>query len=203
LALQRKLGNTRKSARSLGNLGVLAHLQGDSPRAQQLLEESLDVFRAMGDRWNTALQIENLGVVVYDHGDHERGEALYRECLALYREVGLRPGALLLYNLGEVALDKGDAMGAASLYREALASDRNSGRKPGMSSGIEFLAWAAASIGDTGRAIRLFAAAANLREDTGVTLPPPWMPNTCITSQLLAMLCLKRGGLRSGTRDMR
>jgi predicted ATPase len=172
LALQRKLGNTRKSARSLGNLGVLAHLQGDSPRAQQLLEESLDVFRAMGDRWNTALQIENLGVVVYDHGDHERGEALYRECLALYREVGLRPGALLLYNLGEVALDKGDAMGAASLYREALASDRNSGRKPGMSSGIEFLAWAAASIGDTGRAIRLFAAAANLREDTGVTLPP-------------------------------
>jgi len=115
-------------AQALYGVGALAWSQGDYARATALLEESLALFRALGDTAGIANTQNHLGVIAQLQGDYVRATTLLEGSLALRREQGDKHGiAGALNNLGMVALCQGDYARARPLVEEALAVMRELG----------------------------------------------------------------------------
>ncbi len=100
----------------------MANYQGDHATARSRYEESLAIFRELGDQRSIAVGLNNLGLVLHDQGDYAAACALHEESLAIRRELGDRHGmAYSLGNLGLVAHNQGDYAAARALYEECLA----------------------------------------------------------------------------------
>jgi predicted ATPase/transcriptional regulator with XRE-family HTH domain len=173
LALRRALGDVRGIAAALSNLGLAARYLGDDERALALQTESLALHRADGNTWGEAIALSNLGNTAVDRGQPDRAATLYEESLALRRELGDREGiAASLSNLGLVLRLQGDPQQALELTQESLRLYREIGGQLGIATCLERLAEATAILGQRVRAVRLFGAAAALRDRAGVPAAP-------------------------------
>jgi non-specific serine/threonine protein kinase len=72
-------------ANALNGAGSLAFSQGDDARAQLLFEESLAIWRELGDEREAAHSLSDLGRVAYERGDAAAALSLYEESLAAQR----------------------------------------------------------------------------------------------------------------------
>jgi tetratricopeptide (TPR) repeat protein len=97
------------------------------------MEQSLLVWKELGDQKAVARSLSNLANVVTSHGDYARARALYAECLAIFRELGDRTGiAWSLNHQGDAARDQGDSAAARELYQQGLAIFRELGDRWGI-----------------------------------------------------------------------
>ncbi|MDQ5852092.1 MAG: tetratricopeptide repeat protein, partial [Chloroflexota bacterium] len=102
--------------------GSFALNQCDYGRAQALLEESLALFRELGDTRGTGSTLNLLGQQATMQGDYGRAQVLFEESLALFRELGDKERiSVVLNNLGVAADDQGDYATARACYEESLA----------------------------------------------------------------------------------
>ncbi len=169
LALSRQVGDDAPSlasrARALDAASALATEQGDHQRAATLLEESLRLYRRLGDRRGAATATNILGSVALQ-GDYRRATALYEECLAARRDLDDPRGtAVALNNLGIVARYEGDHQRAAALYEESLAIKRTLGDPHSVALSLNNLGEVALDRGDDERAAVLFAESLALFEE--------------------------------------
>jgi len=164
---------TRARANALNGAGVLAYDQGDYATAHILQEESLAIYRELGDRSGIAASLNNLGNVAKEQGDYAEARVLYEESLAILRELGDKSGiAYSLSNLGNVAWRQGDVAAARALHDESLAIRRELGDKLGIAYTLEGMAALAAGQGQNERAARLWVTAEVLREAIHSPLSP-------------------------------
>jgi non-specific serine/threonine protein kinase len=144
-------------AKALNGAGLLARDQGDYGRAEMLCEESLALFRKLGDKRGIAWSLRNLGFVVWSRGDNERAGMLSEGSLALFREIGDKWGiANSLRILGLVARRQGDYGRAAELGEGSLALSREIGDGWGIARSHSFLGYVAFGRGDYERASMLY-----------------------------------------------
>ncbi len=126
----------RAEARALLGAGMLTFLQCRYDEAGARIEESLKVFRALGDRSGVALALRRLGSIARERADYDRARSLHDESLRIYVDLGDESGTAWAYNhLSFVAWLRGDLPAAAEHARIALATFRNLGDAEG-------LAWA-------------------------------------------------------------
>jgi predicted ATPase/DNA-binding winged helix-turn-helix (wHTH) protein len=117
--------STRERADALNAAGVLARLQGEYPASRTSHEESLAIWRQLGERKGMATTLNNLGAVAWAQGDYASAKALNEECLAIMRELADRNGiARSLCNLGTFAHDQQDDATARVLFEKSLAIGR-------------------------------------------------------------------------------
>ncbi|HEX5504853.1 MAG TPA: LuxR C-terminal-related transcriptional regulator [Thermomicrobiales bacterium] len=111
-------------AQALAGVGMLAHLQGDHEWARARLDESIALYRALGDTRRLARAL-NLLAQAYVHDDVARALVLLEENLALSRELG-DPYSIgrALTNLVWVAGLAGDYAQAQAYGEEHLALGR-------------------------------------------------------------------------------
>ena len=84
-------------------------------------EESLALFRELGDRWAQTMPLASLAQRAIGRGDYKMGRALVEECLAIQQAFGDKHGtASSLNQLGSQALAQGDLRQAAMFYEEGL-----------------------------------------------------------------------------------
>lgn len=122
LTLAQLHGETSLRARLLRVAGIITSHQGNSSRATQLFEESLNIWRTLGEKQGIASVLLSLGVEALKHGDYERAMLCYEECLPLVRETGEKQGtALVLSSLGLTLFYQGNQQQAWSLFEESLA----------------------------------------------------------------------------------
>jgi predicted ATPase/DNA-binding SARP family transcriptional activator len=163
LVLLRQLGpqGRHNAAYVLINLAELARKQGDHVRERDLIEESLAIFREMGDRFGIADLLNNfLGVMTMMTGDYGQAQSLQQEALALRQEIGDRDGlALSLTQLGWVALSRGDYPQAADLCQASLADFEGLGNRYGACRALYLLGQVAWAMGEYGRADEHFTKA--------------------------------------------
>jgi tetratricopeptide (TPR) repeat protein len=146
-------------------LAIAPHYLGDSERATEITEESMDLFREQGDKNSLAWCLNNLGMMVYSQGDLGRAAQLTEETVALFRELGARADVSIgLYNLGWIALLQNDIGRAADLYTESLTLAWDTGMNPIVHHDLEGLACLAGAKGDAERAARLWGAAQSIHE---------------------------------------
>jgi predicted ATPase/DNA-binding SARP family transcriptional activator len=106
--------------------------QGDTRRAAELLQESLDLYRALGDEEGTARATAELGGVAIAEQDLDRAAALYGEAVPLFRSQGrLSRLAASLGNLGTIAHMRGDFETAVVYYSDAIDASRQAGDEDG------------------------------------------------------------------------
>jgi predicted ATPase/DNA-binding SARP family transcriptional activator len=106
--------------------------QGDTKRARELLQQSLDLYRELGDEEGIARATAELGGVAIAELDLDRAAALYAEAVPLFRSQGKESRlAASLGNLGTIAHMRGDHETAVEHYREAIDASRAAGDEDG------------------------------------------------------------------------
>jgi tetratricopeptide (TPR) repeat protein len=130
LARPQAVGPTAARARALYAAGSLADPRSDYEAACH--EESLAIWRELGDRQQIALSLDAVGALVLRQGDYRAARRLFEEALAIHRALGNRQGqAPNLYWLGWVAMAEGDYARAKPFFEEALAIDWEFGHRGG------------------------------------------------------------------------
>ena len=116
MAIYRELGDQRSLAYGLHLSGAIVGQRG-GPEVLPALEESVKLFREVGDHWGLALAVSGLGDGVMLTGDLARAHTLYEESLALYQEQGDIWGrATVLQSLALLVWTEGDLSAAGALY---------------------------------------------------------------------------------------
>ena len=168
LALFRGLGPAGKRGIAYA-LWNLAGVTSDNSQGKALVEESLALFREVGDKFGMAQCIMHLGGFLFIEGDYEQARARGEEDLALRREIGDKDGiANALASLGDVAVRQGDYQQAITRYEASLTGFREVGNKWARAvfalSPLGRVAWVQS---DYGYAAKLYEQALALSEEVG------------------------------------
>ena len=143
-------------AGALWAAGELAFGQGDLARAAGRFEESLALYRGLGDDAGVAAVLVELGQVARAQGEHDRAAALSKESLALGRSLDdARVAAIAHSTLGRVERHRGNTEGAIAHQEESLALFRKIGHGWGSAYALANLAVTAHGCGDLERALAL------------------------------------------------
>ena len=111
---------------------VFPFRQGDNTVAAEWLQESLDLYRELGDEEGIARATAELGGVAIAQQDLDRAAALYEEAVPLFRSQGQTSRlAASLGNLGTIAQMRGDSTTAVGYYTEAIDASRSAGDEDG------------------------------------------------------------------------
>ncbi|HZU70579.1 MAG TPA: tetratricopeptide repeat protein [Ktedonobacteraceae bacterium] len=119
----------------------LAFNQSNYAQGEILAQESLALFRELGDKRGIALSLNRLGVAAWRRGDFSSARVLLEEDLALFREMGDRDRvAWSLFMHGLLDSKQGEYARASSWFEESLALFRELGNKRGIAASLTQLA---------------------------------------------------------------
>jgi len=112
--------DSKLRARALRVRGGTLYIVGEFERGMEFYNQSLALYRELGDEWGQAHMLHRLAIDASRIGDDERALQLSEETLAVSRRLGDRKGeALALSNLGLVASKGGEADRAIELFRQS------------------------------------------------------------------------------------
>ena len=132
--MARAISDRHLEAFGLSLQGVYTLLQGNVSEGVPLLEQSLDIFREMGNKIGQANTLEWLS---FDNRNLERSIAYAQESLSIYRELGNLTGmANALIVLGRLTLWNGDFSSPAQWLEEALSISLQLGDRPTRSAAL-------------------------------------------------------------------
>ena len=144
LAARPGAGPTPARAVALVELSRLDWSLGDYAAQRVHDEESLDIFRQLGDRRGVATSLSDLAATAFQEGRYATARALLEESLVLCEQLGDRPiQALSLMRLASVTRDQGDFAGAHRFYDHALAIRRELGDQSGIAHVLSNMGWLA------------------------------------------------------------
>jgi predicted ATPase/class 3 adenylate cyclase len=127
LALPGAHAPTAERARVLLGAGTMLHALSEYASSRARLDESLMIWRELGDKHGQATVLNNLAWIAGNFHARE-SRPLAEEALALMRELGDKRGtAVALHNLSWVSLMEGEIATAHSLTEQAMALRREAG----------------------------------------------------------------------------
>ena len=180
---------TAERARALHWAAGLAFAQGDFAAAQEPDEQSVSIYRELGDQRGLAYGLHLSGAIVGQRGGPEALPAL-EESVTLFRAVGDHWGlALATSGLGDGAMLTGDLARAHTLYEESLALYQEQGDIWGRATVLQSLALLVWTEGDLAAAGALYEESAQLAR----TLGDKWDMARALTSA--AAIALQQGNL--------
>jgi ATP/maltotriose-dependent transcriptional regulator MalT len=164
-------------ANGLQNLGSVVHFERDYVRTAALLDESLSVWRQLGERWSLAKTLELRGILAHDQGEWVAASTFHEESLSILREIGDLSGAAgILGELGALACEQGDYARAVTLLRQALTMRRALGDRSGQAQTLANLGRVAYAQGDVARAVDLYRQSLRVYGELGHV----WGPIVCL-----------------------
>jgi tetratricopeptide (TPR) repeat protein len=173
LELFRGLGDERRTALALNQLGIARSNLGDIDGGIRCHEENAAISRRLGDGIRLSAALNNLGYCLLRRGRHDPARALFEEGLAVSRQSGHRTAeSVMLGNLGLVALLERRPADALGCFRDALLIDGELGYAEGLIYGLVGIAAALAAIDATPDAAMLLGAAHAAAQATAVELEP-------------------------------
>jgi tetratricopeptide (TPR) repeat protein len=101
---------------------------GRLPEAEEYLNRSLAIRRAVGDTRGEGVALSKLGDLLVQRGDLAGAQANYERVLAIMRDVGdTHEEGVALGKLGDILVQRGDLAGAQANYERVLAIMRDVG----------------------------------------------------------------------------
>ena len=150
----------RYEASALVAEGAMAMWQSDLPAANRLLEESVALWREIGDEAPLSFSLITLGVALVNQGKTARAREVLEESLELVKLRGESPliGVGLMH-LGNVALDAQDWEAARAYFEQGLENQKRAGSAWGIASLLNNLGEVARCTGDYQTASRYYTEA--------------------------------------------
>jgi tetratricopeptide (TPR) repeat protein len=174
IGLAQRAGDADRDALAtiINGAGNFATMRADYDTAGDLLRQSLQLRRQLGDQMGSARTLLNLGNVAFSQGNYATATQLFEECLEIRRELGdTRGTARVLNNLSVLARDTGHVERMTELAEEALLLSRQVGDQEGIALALVSLGVAAHLRHDFAEAmallkqsLSLFAELRHLRE---------------------------------------
>ena len=160
----------RNTARAdtLHGAGAMAWFQADYASARSLYDESLGIWRELGDRQGIAHTLGYLANVAHYQGDHASARSLYDESLGIRRELGDRYD--VAYTLGCLAAEacrQGDQASQRALLEESLAIFRELGDRYSIAHTLGNLGMAVQEEGDHALARALYDESLAMHRELG------------------------------------
>ncbi|MCA1954390.1 MAG: tetratricopeptide repeat protein [Anaerolinea sp.] len=140
LHLSRESGRVDVEAMALLLQGHVGLSLGQYDEAERYYQESLTMYRSLGDRWGIAKNLGNLAILAGRAARHTETMQYLEESQRLYCQLGDRAGiARSLHNRGNVAYLLGDFEHALALRQECLSICREIGFRWGVVSTLKHL----------------------------------------------------------------
>ena len=132
---------TMLRARALNAAGLLAFYQGDLAQTEVRCQESLTLFKGIGDMQGVAFALMWLSEVVLLRGDLAAARLLSEEFLVHFTALGKKGNIAWANNkVAVVCLYQGEYVRARTLLEESLAIEREQGNKWGIIFALQLLA---------------------------------------------------------------
>ena len=171
LPLLSDVSDSSSKAHALRGLAMHANLRGEWGDAERHLEQSLALCRDVGDEEGIVWSLIDLGVLKSRSGEYELAQAQFEEGLTFFQKQGDQFGvALVLRYLGQMSFRSGEPARAGVAFRESLNVFATLRHKLGIAGLLDRLAMVACIQEEPSRGIRLFGAAATLRNSIGAPL---------------------------------
>ena len=168
LSMEFARGRTAVHAKLLARAAELAYRQSDYAMTVELAEESLAIYREVGDQQGIASVLIKLGNAATEAGDYETASGFLEEALMTWQELGDKHGtARALISLGWAALRPGDYELANARLEAALAISRELEDTRSIGFELSGLGEVALRQGDYGRATQLLEESLELRRQLG------------------------------------
>jgi tetratricopeptide (TPR) repeat protein len=173
LALFQDLEDARGTLYLKTNLALLKMSRGQYPEAEPQLENCAKLARGLGETFVVAVSIGNLAIVSHARGDVESASLLFGESLALARNVGdpFLESHILSYK-GRAEYSDCNFEAAEASLSESLAIARDLADPFATMWALERFAELVAAKRAHEQAARILGAAARLREESGLLIPP-------------------------------
>lgn len=173
LDLCRHAGDLLGVARSLQNLGIIAHDQSRFEDAETLLEECAHLYEQLGDHRRHAYVRVQLAHAAYELHNLPRAATLLDQSLTTYQKLDDRWGsAMALSLLGLVRMDQGQLLEAKTLLNQALVIWVDRAETWRIAWCVLFIGFWACRTGQFERAAYLLAGCTRLWGDMSTTLAP-------------------------------
>jgi len=171
LSIYRELDDLAGIAWVLNQLGIVANVQGELKKAEQLFTEGLVIREEVRNPWDIAQSLGNLAALAIRHKDNVSGKEFAERALAWFQKAGDRRSvARVIGDLAWIARKEGDFSGAAALQTQSLTQLVQLGDDWSCAELLEGLASGAYEQGISKRAAILFGAAETLRDNVGMPL---------------------------------
>jgi predicted ATPase len=173
LEVFREVGDERRTALALNQLGIALSNLGDIDGGIVCHEENAAISRRLGDAIRLSAAINNLGYCLLRTGQHDRARAQFEEGLLVCREIDYRTGeAVMLGNLGLAALLERRPAETLEHFRLALLIDQELGYAEGLIYDLVGIAAALSETDAASDAALLLGAADAAALATAVELEP-------------------------------
>ncbi len=157
-----------KYTASLTSLGNVSDSLGEYQKAIEFHQQSLAIFREIGDRGGEAKSYNNLGIVYRSLGEYQKAIEFCQQSLAIKREIGDRGGEAFSYNnLGTVYQYLGEYQKAIEFYQQSLAIKREIGDREGEASSYNNLGNVYYSLGEYQKAIEFYQQSLAITREIG------------------------------------
>ena len=176
IAVNRETGMLWWAAWNMHHLGASAREHAELELAASTLDEGEAILTQLGESHAHSHLIAFLGAVLCEQGDLERGQQLIERSLAESRAIDCQDGAAVaLYLLAGLSRSRGDAALATRQAIEGLVvqhRQNNDALGARLAGCVELLGGLACMQGQPERTARLFGAAATVRHNSSVPMPP-------------------------------
>jgi non-specific serine/threonine protein kinase len=153
-------------AKALRVAGTLASTNGEYARASARHQESLNLYKSLGDDRGVSLALKSLGQVSHYLENYARAASLYQTSLAMSRTSGdVAATADALNSLGVLARNRGDLDAARSFFDESLQAYQTLGDTNSAAVVINNLARVARDQGDWTSAVELSSRSLSLMSE--------------------------------------
>jgi len=170
LPIFEELGDLKRQATVLNNLGIEAYYEGDWAKALDVYQQSRALFERIGDVTSVAMATNNIGEILSDQGQLEEAVELFTTVQRTVDPTGHRGlSTMARLNLGRAAARAGRFDDAEALLAEAAEGFREMHAASMEQETHARIAEAAVLAGDHERALR----EADVAELTGEANPPP------------------------------
>jgi tetratricopeptide (TPR) repeat protein len=168
LALFQELGSTGQRGAAYALWGLASAIPSADNRRRNLVEQSLTLFREVGDKFGAAECLMQLSGLAQDDNNYQQAIIYAEEQLALRKEIGDQDGiATALLYLGNSVFLQSDHQRAIAMLEESLAIFRELGNKWAI--GITLSTYGDIWLwqGSYERAIKIYAEALAFAQDLG------------------------------------
>ncbi|NET90846.1 MAG: tetratricopeptide repeat protein [Kamptonema sp. SIO1D9] len=153
---------------SLTSLGNAYDSLGEYQRAIEFHQQSLEIFREIGDRSGEANSVNNLGNAYYSLGEYQRAIEFHQQSLEIFREIGDRSGeANSVNNLGNAYYSLGEYQRAIEFHQQSLEIKRAIGDRGGEANSLGNLGNAYHSLGEYQRVIEFHQQSLEIKRAIG------------------------------------
>ena len=152
----------------LNNLGIFERYLGKVDRTIKFHNQSLEIFKEIGDRSGIAGSLSNLGIAYNSLGEYRRAIDYHQQSLQIEQEIGDRSGiADCLNNLGLAYDSLGEYRRAIEYLQQSLQIKREIGNRYGIAGSLSNLGIAYNFLGEYRRAIEYLQQSLQIQQEIG------------------------------------